>query len=327
MGSEHVYPAEMLSTPRQILFVGTLCTAMFTNQCGLGNTLTTVSVIGRSFGITNDGQLSWLIAGYSLTIGTFILTGGRLGDELGHKRTFITGMAWYSIWCLIAGLSIYSSHILFIFARVFQGIGPALTLPNGLAMLGQSYSPGPRKNMAFAWFGGSAPFGAIAGFLFGGSFAQVWWPWIYWSQAIALASIAIFAAVVIPFSSHTTQRKSFGEKLEALHISGGLTGVIALVLVNFSWNQAVVSDWQQSYVYICLILGILFGVAFFCIEIYWAKSPILPIAVFNTDVAFIFACTSMGWACFGIWVSKQPPCSAYLSTKLILKYRFFTLSR
>ena len=300
---ENVYPADALSTPRQILFVGTLCTAMFANQVGLGNTLATVGVIGESFGITNPGQLSWLIAGYSLTIGTFILIGGRLGDEFGNKKIFVIGMAWYSLWSLVAGLSVYSSHVLFIFARVFQGMGPALTLPNGLAILGQSYSPGPRKNMSFAWFGGSAPFGAIAGFFFGGLFALAWWPWIYWSQAIALAGVAAFAAWTIPpLPAQPRQNRSIREKVEDLDISGGVTGVTALVLFNFAWNQAVVAGWQHPYIYVCLILGVIFGVAFFCIEIYWAKLPILPLAAFNSDIAFIFVCTATGWACFGVWV-------------------------
>ncbi|RFU28344.1 hypothetical protein B7463_g8003, partial [Scytalidium lignicola] len=284
----NIYPADALSTPRQILFVGTLCTAMFTNQVGLGNTLTTVGVIGESFGISNQGQLSWMIAGYSLTIGTFILIGGRLGDEFGNKKLFVIGMSWYSLWYLVAGLSVYSSPVLFVFAHVFQGMGPALTLPNGLAILGQSYSPGPRKNMSFAWFGGSAPFGAIAGFLFGGLFALAWRPWIYWSQAIALAG--------------PKQNRSIREKLDDLDIPGGLTGVTALVLFNFAWNQAVVVGWQQVYVYVCLILGVLLAVTFFSIEVYWAKSPIFPLAAFNSDIAFVLACTATGWACFGIWV-------------------------
>lgn len=81
-------------------------------------------------------------------------------------------MAWYSLWSLVAGFSIYFSHVFFIFARIFQGMGPALTISNGLAILGQFYSLGPRKNMSFTWFGGTAPFGAIAGFLLEGSF-----PW------------------------------------------------------------------------------------------------------------------------------------------------------
>ncbi|OBT67251.1 hypothetical protein VE03_02674 [Pseudogymnoascus sp. 23342-1-I1] len=300
---EIVYPADVLSTPRQILFVGTLCTAMFTNQIGLGNTIATVGIIGESFGITNPGQLSWLIAGYSLTVSTFILIGGRLGDEFGNKKLFVIGMGWYSLWSLVAGLSVFSTHILFIFARVFQGIGPALTLPNALAILGQSYSPGPRKNMSFAWFGGSAPFGAIAGFLFGGIFALSWWPWIYWSQAIALALIAPFSAWAIPpLTVQPRKNRSIHEKLEDLDIPGGLTGVAALVIFNFAWNQAVVVGWKQPYVYVCLILGVLMGIAFFIIEVYWAKSPILPLAAFNSDIAFVFACTATGWACFGIWV-------------------------
>ncbi|KAM6509939.1 multidrug-resistance type transporter aminotriazole resistance [Fusarium falciforme] len=300
---KNLYPADALSTPRQILFVGTLCTAMFTNQVGLGNTLATVGLIGESFGITNPGQLSWLIAGYSLTLGTFILIGGRLGDEFGHKKMFVIGMIWYSLWSLVAGLSVYSNYVLFTFSRVFQGMGPALTLPNALGILGRSFAPGPRQNMAFAWFGGTAPFGAIAGFLFGGLFALAWWPWIYWSLAIALAGIAAFAEWTIPRPLQERQNAPpLRNRLEALDIPGGLTGVTALVLFNFAWNQAVVVGWKQPYVYICLILGVLFGTVFFCIEIYWSKSPLLPLASFNSDIGFVFACTATGWACFGIWV-------------------------
>lgn len=99
------------------------------------------------------------------------------------------------------------------------------------------------------------------------------------------------------------QNRSIRERVEDLDIPGGLTGVTALVLFNFAWNQAVVVGWQRPYVYVCLILGLLFGAAFFSIEVFWAKSPILPLAAFNSDIVFVFACTATGWACFGIWVS------------------------
>jgi hypothetical protein len=94
------------------------------------------------------------------------------------------------------------------------------------------------------------------------------------------------------------QYRTVRERIDDLDIPGMITGVLALVLVNFSWNQATVITWIEPYVYLCLILGILFGIAFF-----WAKHPILPIATFNADIAFVFACTGLGWACFGIWVS------------------------
>jgi MFS family permease len=275
--------------------------AMFTNQVGLGNTLETVGVIGKSFGITDQGQLSWLIAGYSLTIGTFILVAGRLGDEFGHKKLFVIGMCWYALWSMVAGLSAYSSHVLlFVFSRVFQGMGPAITLPNALGIMGSSFSPNLR-NMSFAWFGGAAPFGAIAGFAFGGLFARIWWPWIYWSQAIALVFLTIFGAWTIPSLPVENKPRAFRNLWWDLDIPGGFTGVTALVLFNFAWNQSFVVGWNQPYIYVCLILSFIFGAVFFSIEVYYAKAPLLPLTAFNCDIAFVFACTATGWACFGIW--------------------------
>ena len=306
---KHIYIAETLSTPRQILFIATICMAMYTNQLGLGNTVGIVSIIGESFGLTTAGELSWLVAGYSLSIGTFILIAGRLGDEFGHKRMFVLGMGWYAIWSLIAGFAVYSTYILFIFARVFQGMGPATTLPNALAILGSAYSPGPRKNMAFAWFGGTAPFGAISGFAFGGLFALAWWPWTFWSQGIALATLTAFSAWIIPnqHSEDLSAHKTHSEKLTSMDLPGCITGVSSLVLINFAWNQAVVVGWEQPYVYVCLILGALFAAAFFLIEVYWAENPIIPFSSFNVDIAFVFGCTATGWATFGIWVSARHP--------------------
>lgn len=301
---EHAYIADSFSLPRQILFTATVCMAMFTNQLGLGQTLDIIHVIGDWYGVTNPGDLSWLVAGYSLTIGTFILIGGRFGDDFGHKRMFVTGLSWYALWTLVAGLAVWSTHVLFVFARVFQGIGPAMTLPNALAILGRSYSPGSKKNMAFAFFGGTAPFGAIAGFATGGLWALLWWPWAYWSSAITLSCLAIFAAWVIPpqMPNEDSHNRTTREKINHLDLPGGLTGVTALVLFNFAWNQATVVGWEQAYVYICLILSALFGVGFFLIELYWASAPILPVAAFTVDIAFVFGCTACGWAVFGIWV-------------------------
>ncbi|EME82238.1 uncharacterized protein MYCFIDRAFT_83520 [Pseudocercospora fijiensis CIRAD86] len=92
---------------------------------------------------------------------------------------------------MIAGLSWYSNHVLFVSARVFQGIGLATCLPNGLALLGELYGPGPRMRMAFADFGACAPGGRIVGSAMAGVFALAWWPWNFFSFAITLLVIAI----------------------------------------------------------------------------------------------------------------------------------------
>ena len=149
--------AETLPIQREILFVGVVVLAQFTAQVGLGQAISILHIIGAHFNLTDPAELSWLIAGYSLTIGSFILISGRFGDMFGYKRMLIIGFSWFSVWSMVAGLAVYSNHVLFVFARIFQGIGPAITLPNGLALLGATYNPGKRKDMVFAIFGATAP--------------------------------------------------------------------------------------------------------------------------------------------------------------------------
>ena len=295
--------AETLPLGREILFVGLVCCAQFTTQVGLGQCLGILHVIGDNYGLSNPGELSWLIAAYSLTVGTFILLAGRLGDVYGYKRMLIIGFSWFSLWSMIAGLAVYSNHVLFTFARVLQGLGPAICLPNALAILGASYAPGPRKAMVFAIFGATAPSGSVVGAAFAGLFRLAWWPWTFWSFAIVLACIAVAGSYVIPeppskFAKAMTLREKVGE----LDLLGGVCGVTALVLINFAWNQSGVVSWAKSYVYVCLILGAFFTVAFFYIELRVAKSPLIPFDALSTDVAFVLACVACGWSCFGIWV-------------------------
>lgn len=280
---------------------------MFTNQLGLCNSLTTLEIIGESFGVTDPGKLSWTISGYGLTLGTFVLIGGRLGDEFGNKAIFIIGMGWLALTSMMAGASVYSSYPVYILARVLQGLGPALTVPNALAIMGKCFSEGPR-NMGFAWFAASAPVGAMAGLLFGPLFAMAWWPWIYWSQALGVAflfALAIVAIPNMPVEGEQSKRRTLRETLDRLDLPGGASGVIALVLFNFAWNQSLVTTWHEPYVYICLILSFLFLAAFFYIELRVARYPVLPVAVLTSDIAFVFGCTAAGWSTFGIWVSND----------------------
>ncbi|KAI1373065.1 MFS general substrate transporter [Hypoxylon crocopeplum] len=296
--------ADTLSLPREILFVMVICFGQLFTQAGLGQAISIIQSIGGSFGITNPGELSWFMAGYSLTIGTFILFSGRLGDLFGHKTMFLIGMGWYSVWSVICGLAIYSNHVLFIFARVFQGIGPAIVLPNGLAILGVTYAPGRRKEMVFALFGAMAPTGSVLGSLFAAILALAWWPWAFWAFGIVLAAFLVLGYYAIPAASnrqHQERPKGFKETLRALDLIGTVLGVGGLILVNFSWNQAPIVGWPAPYVYVTLILGALFLAAFFVFEWKYAENPLIPFHALSSDVSFVLGAIACGWSCFGIW--------------------------
>ena len=295
--------ADTLPLGQEILFVGLICCAQLTTQAGLGSCLTILHVIGAHYHLGNPGELSWLIAAYSLTVGTFILLAGRLGDVYGYKPMLIIGFGWFALWSLVAGLAAYSNHVLFDMARALQGVGPAMCLPNGLAILGASYAPGPRKAMVFAVFGATAPGGAIVGGVFAGLFKLAWWPWTFWSFGMALACIAILGVYIIPSPPPQRAKPStLREKISELDLPGGLTGITALILVNFAWNQSGVATWTQPYVYTSLILGLLFFLIFLLIETRLSRSPLIPIAALTPDVAFVLASVASGWSSFGIWV-------------------------
>ncbi|OQN96192.1 hypothetical protein B0A48_17699 [Cryoendolithus antarcticus] len=293
-----------VSLPHEMVVIGIISLAQFMTQVGLGQTLALLHIISDDFGITNPGIDAWLIAGYSLTVGTFILVSGRMGDVFGYKRMLIIGYIWFAVWELVAGLAVYSTYILFIWARVLSGIGPSICLPNALALLGVLYQPGKRKNMAFALFGALAPTGSIVGAAFGGIFALAWWPWAFWSTALVLIAIAVIGKFAIPDPPRAIDSRS-KTWLQLFHLCdplGSLTGVTALVLINFAWNQAPIAGWSSPMCIVTLIIGLMLLPAFFYIELRVTPNPLIPFRELNSDAGFVLACIGLGWGSFGIWV-------------------------
>lgn len=292
--------ADSFSLPREVFFVIITCMSQFITQANIGICLSPLDIVGQHFGINDAGKLAWFLAGYSLTVGTFILVFGRCGDLFGYHRMFMTGFLWLALWSLVAGLSVYSNHVLFVFARVLQGLGPAMLLPNGLAILGATYAPGRKKAMIFALFGATAPNGAIIGAVFAALFSQLaWWPWTYWTMCIVSFVCAGVGYLVIAPIRHNQPTENL---FVALDVPGAFTGITGLVLVNVAWNQAPSVTWAEPYVIVLLILGALFIAAFFVVEFKYAKHPLIPFHAFSADVSFVLACVATGWGCFGTWI-------------------------
>lgn len=284
----------------EIVFVAIISSAQLLTQAALAQSIAPLHVIGDSFNTTNPGQLAWFPAGYSLTVGTFILPAGRWGDLYGHKRLFIAGFFWFGVWSLIAGFSAFShSLIFFAFCRAMQGIGPALLLPNGIAVLSRIYPPGPRRSMVLCLFGASAPGGFVLGATFSGIFAQfAWWPWAYWVLGMVLLFLGAVTILAVPNMPVAGGPTSWRE----LDVIGTALGVVGLILFNFAWNEGPAVGWGHVYVYVLLIVGSVLLAFFLWYEAKFAPFPLVPMHSFTTDTNLVFACMTMGWASFGIWV-------------------------
>jgi hypothetical protein len=144
----------------------------------------------------------------------------------------------------------------------------------------------------------------VLGSLFASLLALAWWPWAFWSFAIALAFIAIVSYFVIPEppKKMNVTRMSLSQKLVSLDPGGAVLGITALVLINFAFNQAPIVGWQEPYVYVCLIIGFLAVGAFMFVELRVVDDPLIPFHAFTSDVCFVLGCMACGWASFGIWV-------------------------
>ena len=298
-GLETAVPADekpRLSPWHEALFVTVLCCTQLITQAAFGAVLVPLHVLGSELGSRSAGDLGWFCASYSLTVGTFVLVAGRLGDIYGHKLLLISGWAWFGLWSFVAGFSAYpASPIFFIICRALQGIGPAVMLPNSLAIIGRSYGPGRRKDMIFALFASTAPIGFVLGALIGAVFAEyVWWPWILWSNTIVCLVLAVIGHLSIPVESPTESDQRFDTL-------GAILGVIGLVLINIAWNQAPTVGWSKPYIIIVLLLG-LFCLVSFALHSRKCAHPLIPLDVIDSSALCIIACVALGWSSFGIWI-------------------------
>src|SRR3982751_4808434 len=91
----------------------------------LDNTVVNVALpsIQKDLGLKIT-ELEWVVAGYALTFGALMLTGGKLGDLLGRRLIFVVGLAIFTLSSLACGLA--GSATVLIVARVVQGVGAAL---------------------------------------------------------------------------------------------------------------------------------------------------------------------------------------------------------
>lgn len=291
-----------MTVGQEIAFVLVIMSAQLFTQVGVGQGVAPIEIVARHFGDVDPGVKAWNVAAYSLTVGTFILAAGRIGDMYGHKLSFILGYVWYSLWSLLAGLSNYIHHssIFFNLCRGMQGIGPAVLMPNALAILGRVYHvPGRRKHLAFALFGCCAPSGFLFGALFSSLLTQLAsWPWSYYIMAIACIILAALAALAIP---PDVGYKEYRQN-ETFDYFGAFFGISGLILINCAWNQSPIDGWEKPYVYVLLIVGVCCLVAFCVVETKFASQPLVPLSKFNAVITRTLASVACGWATFGIWI-------------------------
>ncbi|KAJ1326742.1 MFS transporter DHA2 family multidrug resistance protein [Microdochium nivale] len=219
---------------------------------------------------------TWPAGVPNLTTAAFLLPCARLSDQYGGRNVFLAGHVWLFVWSLVAGFSVNTEMM--IACRALQGVGAAAFMPAGIAMLGQTYRPGPRKNLVFAIYGAFACIGFYFGIIFGGIGAQLLtWSWYFWIGAIFVAVVVVLGVTTIP------RALAQGSPDVAMDWLGAATIVSGLVLVVFALTDGghAPNGWATPYVYVTFAIGVLLLIASVYIEGWVAKDPLMPPDLFK----------------------------------------------
>jgi EmrB/QacA subfamily drug resistance transporter len=240
--------------------------------------------ISESLQVRSQADLSWIVTGYALTFGGFLLLGGKLADRLGRRNVFMAGAVLFAIASLIGGLA--DNLGVLIAARALQGMGGALMSPAALSILTVVFKEGPERNKALGIWATITAAGAATGLLLGGVLTEYGsWRWVFFVN-VPIAVVAVLGALLFVPESRDERARSF-DVPGAVFVTGGLMALVfALVKGNdYGWDSFRTVTW--------FALAALLLVAFIQVQIV-SDTPLLPTRllrlrnVFGADTGALF---------------------------------------
>jgi EmrB/QacA subfamily drug resistance transporter len=210
--------------------------------------------------------LSWVLNAYTLTFGGLLLLGGRAGDVLGRRTTFMAGLALFTLASLAGGLA--TSPAMLLAARAVQGVGGAIATPAVLATIVTSFPEGRERVRALGAFTAVAMGGASLGLVLGGIITEyASWRWVFFVNVpVGVAVIAV-----------TPRLLARGQRLAAkLDLAGALTSTAGMSALVYAFITAASDGWANATTIGAFVAAVVLLGAFLVIESR-AQEPITPL--------------------------------------------------
>ncbi|GHB24298.1 MFS transporter [Streptomyces xanthochromogenes] len=198
--------------------------------------LTALPAIQSSTG-AGPAAVQWLTAGYSLTVAVGLITGGRLGDIHGRRRILLIGTVVFLTASLLCGLA--TGPAVLIGARVLQGVGVALMIPQVLATLHVTFD-GENRSRAFGLYGAVLSLANVLGPVLGGLLTEADLFGLSW-RPIFLINVPVGLAVIV--LGRKVIPESTAERADRLDLTGMLLSALAIVLVLFPLTEGHTHHW------------------------------------------------------------------------------------
>jgi EmrB/QacA subfamily drug resistance transporter len=256
---------------RPAVLLAVTCAAQFICVLDVGIVNVALPSMQGSLGLSATG-LQWVVSSYTLTFAGFLLLGGRAGDLLGRRRTFVCGLLLFTVASLGAGLAQEGWQV--VAARFAQGLGGAVLVPTTLSLITTGF-PEPRaKAKALSLLTAAAASGGALGGVIGGLLTGLLdWRWVFFVN-VPLGAVLLLAALwALPGRP-------------AGHVRGSLDlpGSIAVTVGTAALVAAVILGEERGFAstgtLACACLAVAsFGV--FVVVERRAAEPVVPLEVFR----------------------------------------------
>jgi EmrB/QacA subfamily drug resistance transporter len=219
----------------------------------------------------SETSLAWVVNGYLLTYGGFLLLGGRLGDLFGHRRLFLAGITLFTLASLACGLS--TTQWFLVGARAVQGIGGATASAVALSLMLILFTEPAERAKAMGIFGFVAAGGGSIGVLLGGILTDsLDWHWIFLVNFPIGILVYVLSLRLLPADPGTHAGR--------LDIAGAVTVTASLMLAVYAIVNGNQEGWASAQT-----LGLL-GVAVALLAVFLAiearvRSPLMPLGLFR----------------------------------------------
>jgi EmrB/QacA subfamily drug resistance transporter len=208
----------------------------------------------------------WVVTAYTLAFGSLLLFGGRLGDLLGRKVTFMVGLLGFAGVSAIGGASV--NFAMLATARACQGAFGAILVPSALSLLTTTFAEPKERGRAFGVYGAIAAAGSAVGLLLGGALTEyLSWRWTLYINLVFAGVAFIGAALLLERSPSPVKPK--------LDIFGLVTVSGALFCLVYGFSNAATHSWHTPSTWGFLAVGVVLLVVF----AFWqsrSAHPLLP---------------------------------------------------
>src|SRR5271163_1362895 len=203
----------------------------------------------------SDAGRSWVITAYVLTFGGLMLLGGRLGDTIGRKRTFIVGVALFTISSVLCAVA--WDEVTMVIARLSQGVGSAIASPTGLALVATTFPKGPARNAATAVFAAMTAVGSVMGLVVGGALTGVSW------RLAFLVNVPIGLLVIYLARTMLSETPKERTRLDA---TGAVLATLTCTAAVFAFSVGPEKGWISFTTIGTAAVGIVAFIAFAVVE-------------------------------------------------------------